>query len=267
MHDIPLGKPTDYQFNYDADLLYPVPRRENRESLGFADHLPFVGVDVWTAYELSWLNDHGVPQVAIAEVVFPCEVVNLVESKSFKLYLNSFNQTCFADADQVRNTMQQDLSRCAGGEVKVCLYGVDDYPLVPQTDFVCLDQLAINCDQYQPQATLLNVASEVSSQKWCSHVFRSLCPVTGQPDWASIYIECTGKTLIKEDLLRYLVSYRLHQGFHEQCVEMIYRDIAALISPTALTVSARFLRRGGLDINPVRSLLANYHIPGRKARQ
>lgn len=267
MHDIPLGKPTDYHFNYDADLLFPVPRKDSRDELGFSQSLPFVGSDLWTAYELSWLNKHGLPQVAIAEIVFPCEAPNLVESKSFKLYLNSFNQTCFADQEQVLNTMQQDLSRCAGGSVKVRLYAVDDFAVRASEGFICLDQLPVQCDQYEPDAALLQKGIEVKTEQFCSHIFRSLCPVTGQPDWASVYIGYTGLSLDKESLLRYLVSYRLHQGFHEQCVEMIYRDIQALIEPSMLTVSARFVRRGGLDINPIRSLSADYRLPGRQARQ
>lgn len=264
---IPLGQATDYVFTYNPDVLFAVPRSETRQALGLGQNLPFAGVDVWTAYEVSWLDGQGMPQVAIAEFIFPCESPNLVESKSFKLYLNSFNQTQFASEADVISCMQKDLSACCGAEVLLTLLPVTHYPVRESDAFLCIDQQAIACDEYHVNAHLLGVTDDVQHQQLCSHVFRSLCPVTGQPDWASVFIDCHGKRLDQEKLLRYLVSYRLHQGFHEQCVEMIFNDVLAITQAEQLTVTARFVRRGGLDINPIRSTHAVLIYPERQARQ
>lgn len=265
--DIPLGKETHYRFDYDASLLFPVARQETRSALGIGENLPFYGEDVWTAYELSWLNAQGLPQVAIAEIRFPCGSDNLVESKSLKLYLNSFNQTVFADQNALAVVMQRDLSAVCGAGVSLQFFAVDDYPLQKAEGFVCLDGLPVSCTQYQPDASLLQVTQRIVTARWCSHVFRSLCPVTGQPDWASLYIDYQGLALQPESLLQYLVSFRQHQGFHEQCVEMIYQHLMQAGQAQQLTVSARFVRRGGLDINPVRSNKAVFSVPGRQGRQ
>ena len=266
----PLGQESNYPAAYDASLLFPIARRLGRDALGLDETaLPFVGVDYWTAYEVSWLNEQGLPQVAIVEFAFPCTSPCLVESKSFKLYLNSLNQQALADAAALQTLLVRDLSAAAGATVGVRLFAVDDYAIEPAADCVCLDTQNVACTVYQPESGLLRVQSEtVVSKKYVSHLLRSLCPVTGQPDWGSVYIEYTGAEICPESLLRYVVSYRLHQGFHEQCVEHIYRDIMQVCAPLHLSVYARYTRRGGLDINPLRSSSAEQMLSlGRTARQ
>ena len=251
---IPLGKDTEYQFDYDATLLFPIARQQGRDQIPLAaDSLPFTGFDRWTAFELSWLNEHGVPQVAIAEFDFPHSSQFIIESKSFKLYLNSFNQTVIADKFTLIDILQRDLSAACNGHVVARLMAVDDYPVAEPDGFQCLDELPITCKHYQPNASLLTIDNASGKWQLKSHLLRSLCPVTGQPDWASVYIEYSGKRINPESLLAYIISYRNHQGFHEQCVEQIFCDIHKHCSPEQLTVYARFMRRGGLDINPIRS--------------
>lgn len=262
----PLGQETHYTFEYDASVLFAIPRAEARAALP-QPKVNFQGVDIWTAYELSWLNQQGMPQMAIAEIEFSSQAPNLVESKSLKLYLNSFNQTRLASRDALIALMEKDLAKASGHEVIVQLYAVNDFPLADENSFQCLDDLEVSCSQYDIDASLLKVEQTQSQQRYCSHVFRSLCPVTGQPDWASVYIELDGLSLLPESLLQYLVSYRQHQGFHEQCVEFIYQHLLEVCQAESLTVSARFLRRGGLDINPIRSSETAFYRPGRQARQ
>jgi|SRR5690554_1273726 len=266
---IPLGQPTAYEFEYNPGLLFAVPRQQAREAIGITDAnpLPFYGEDVWTAYELSWLNPKGMPQVAIAEIRFACDAPNIVESKSLKLYLNSLNNSVFADQHSVIHALEKDLSACSQAPAKVQLFSADHYPVKAPDGFVCIDDFDMSCSDYLPNPDLLVVSEAVSEQAYCSHLFRSLCPVTGQPDWASIYIHCQGKTLEPASLLRYLVSFRQHQGFHEQCAEMLYQDINAITQAQSLTINARFMRRGGLDINPLRSSKKVAEIIGRQARQ
>jgi 7-cyano-7-deazaguanine reductase len=249
-----LGRATDYQFAYNPRLLYPISRKSGRGLLGIDDvELPFYGIDRWTAYELSWLNPQGLPQVAIGEFDFPCESPSIIESKSFKLYLNSFNQSVFRDIETVQQTMVADLSEACGSQVAAKLFCLHDYACNPASGYFCIDGLDTVCEHYLPEPALLKTGSEVVRQKLCSHLFRSLCPVTGQPDWASVFVEYLGASIVPESLLQYLVSYRNHQGFHEQCVEQIVMDMREYCHPQELTVFARFLRRGGLDINPLRS--------------
>lgn len=263
---IPLGKPTEYVFTYDASVLFAVPRVQAREALGFTE-LPFYGVDIWTAYELSWLNEKGRPQVAVAQMTFACDAPNIVESKSLKLYCNGFNQTVFVDHQALIHCMEKDLAICSGKPVKVELFAANNFPIQQAHDYLCLDDLDVHCEHYDVEPQLLSITETQEQASLCSHLFRSLCPVTAQPDWASIYIDYQGKALDKASLLRYLISYRNHQGFHEQCVEMIFRDVLALTQASKLTVSARFLRRGGLDINPIRSTQADFALVGRQTRQ
>ena len=248
-----LGKEAQYRFNYDASVLFPIARADARAALGIGQALPFYGIDSWTAYELSWLNTEGLPQVAIAEFDFPCTALNLVESKSFKLYLNTFNNSQFAGADEVKATLARDLSAVAGAEVAVRLFKVDDYPRQQATGFTCIDPLSVRCEHYQPAPQLLTQGSGQVQEYLCSHVFRSLCPVTGQPDWASVYLFYQGWKIDHASLLQYLVSFRNHQGFHEQCVEQIFVELLHHCQPERLMVYARFMRRGGLDINPLRA--------------
>lgn len=267
-----LGKTTDYRDTYDASLLQGVPRSLNRDPLGLkADNLPFHGADIWTLYELSWLNANGLPQVAVGQVELDYASLNLVESKSFKLYLNSFNQTRFASWDEVRSTLQRDLSACAQGAVSVTLYRVDELEGQPVAHFagLCIDDQDIAIDNYEFDAALLTDAAsgEVVEETLVSHLLKSNCLITHQPDWGSVQIQYRGSKIDREKLLRYLVSFRHHNEFHEQCVERIFTDIQRFCQPESLSVYARYTRRGGLDINPWRSNTDFVPATGRLARQ
>ena len=267
-----LGKTTDYRDTYDASLLQGVPRSLNRDPLGLkADNLPFHGADIWTLYELSWLNANGLPQVAVGQVELDYASLNLVESKSFKLYLNSFNQTRFASWDEVRSTLQRDLSACAQGAVSVTLYRVDELEGEPVARFagLCIDDQDIAIDNYEFDAALLTDAAsgEMVEETLVSHLLKSNCLITHQPDWGSVQIQYRGAQIDREKLLRYLVSFRHHNEFHEQCVERIFTDIQRFCQPESLSVYARYTRRGGLDINPWRSNTDFVPATGRLARQ
>lgn len=267
-----LGKTTDYRDTYDASLLQGVPRSLNRDPLGLkADNLPFHGADIWTLYELSWLNANGLPQVAVGQVELDYASLNLVESKSFKLYLNSFNQTRFASWDEVRSTLQRDLSACAQGAVSVTLYRVDELEGEPVARFagLCIDDQDIAIDNYEFDAALLTDAAsgEMVEETLVSHLLKSNCLITHQPDWGSVQIQYRGSQIDREKLLRYLVSFRHHNEFHEQCVERIFTDIQRFCQPESLSVYARYTRRGGLDINPWRSNTDFVPATGRLARQ
>lgn len=256
--DSPLGRVTAGSKQHDPGLLFPVARAPGREQLGFGSALPFAGVDIWNGYELSWLDSRGKPVVAVAEFRVPASTPNLIESKSFKLYLNSLNQERFADTALVRDLLVRDLSEAAGAAVGVTLAAVDRPLASMQGAFEgeCIDGLAVAIDCYgPPQAQLLGVRPQPSiiEETLVSHLLKSNCPVTGQPDWASVQIRYAGAPIDREGLLRYLVSYREHDDFHEHCVERIFRDLLARCAPTRLTVCARYTRRGGLDINPWRS--------------
>ncbi|MDA0119563.1 NADPH-dependent 7-cyano-7-deazaguanine reductase QueF [Vibrio sp. T11.5] len=252
-----LGQKTEYANQYDASLLQPVPRSLNRDDLNLGDELPFQGCDIWTLYELSWLNEKGLPQVAIGDVSIPATSANLIESKSFKLYLNSFNQTRFSSWDQVEQTLVKDLSHCAGEEVSVTIRSVVDYTdsVVVTMDGDCIDDQDIEIESYEFDTSLLEgaVKQEHVSESLHSHLLKSNCLITNQPDWGSVEIQYQGQKINREALLRYLVSFREHNEFHEQCVERIFTDIMKYCKPEKLTVYARYTRRGGLDINPYRS--------------
>ncbi len=257
LKSLTLGQKTEYKHNYEPELLQAVPRSLNRDDLDLGDELPFQGCDVWTLYELSWLNQNGLPQVAIGDVTLPASSPNLVESKSFKLYLNSFNQTKFASWDDVTSTLIKDLSACAGGEVKVEIHPVQAYSQQPIVDMTgeCIDNQDIVIDNYEFDAEYLesSTSNEIVEETLHSHLLKSNCLITNQPDWGSVEISYTGSKIDREKLLRYLISFRQHNEFHEQCVERIYTDIMKFCKPKSLTVFARYTRRGGLDINPFRS--------------
>lgn len=267
-----LGKSTAYRDIYDASLLQGVPRSLNRDPLGLkADALPFHGGDIWTLYELSWLNARGLPQVAVGHVELDHASVNLVESKSFKLYLNSFNQTRFDSWEAVQRTLERDLSACAQGKVTVALYRIDELEGQPIAHFhgTCIDDQDIEIDNYAFDAAWLeNAASgKVVEETLVSHLLKSNCLITHQPDWGSVQIMYRGAKIDREKLLRYLVSFRNHNEFHEQCVERIFNDILHFCQPEALSVYARYTRRGGLDINPWRSNTDFVPAIGRLVRQ
>ena len=267
--DLSLGKQVDYEFEYNPDLLQGVPRSLSRDTLNLAGSgLPFDGIDTWTGYELSWLNLKGKPNVAILECHVPITSKNLIESKSFKLYLNSFNQTKFASAEDVRQVLQADLSACAGEPVEVKLILPEQFSSLQFQEFngTLLDSLDVEIDQYSPNTQYLTVAKNETGiqETLVSHLLKSNCLITSQPDWASIQVRYEGKAIEHEGLLKYLISFRQHNEFHEQCVERIYNDIMKHCQPDKLTVCARYTRRGGLDINPFRS---NYEAPYANHRQ
>ncbi|NVK21049.1 MAG: NADPH-dependent 7-cyano-7-deazaguanine reductase QueF [Kangiellaceae bacterium] len=259
--EIPLGKETQYPSQYDASLLFPVLRQLKRDELGFGAELPFVGSDIWNGYELSWLNTKGKPQVAIGVFEFAYDSPNIIESKSFKLYLNSFNQSRFEFWQQVSELMTKDLSIAAGKQVVVQLYSLDEFnqqfPIVA-VDGESIDELDIKVDNFDYQPELLQLESDVEINEVCheiltSDLLKSNCLITNQPDWASIIIEYQGRKINREALLKYLISFRTHNEFHEQCVERIFTDLMQKCQPQELTVYARYTRRGGLDINPFRT--------------
>ena len=258
-----LGKPAPYVDHYDASLLFPLSRSPKREELGVAGAAPFFGADLWTAFELSWLTPRGKPQVAIAHVTVPCETPNIVESKSFKLYLNSFSNSQFASADEVRDRIRADVTEAAwrGASsqfsvgVKLLLPDQFDKEAVHELHGLSLDRLDIECTDYQPQPDLLTAAFDEKpvAETLTSNLLKSNCLVTGQPDWGSVQIRYAGPQIDQGGLLRYLVSFRNHNEFHEQCVERIFMDVWRHCKPVKLTVYARYTRRGGLDINPMRT--------------
>jgi 7-cyano-7-deazaguanine reductase len=258
-----LGKASAYIDQYDASLLFPIPRLTKRAEMGVTGAAPFFGADLWTAYELSWLNRRGKPQVALAHITVPCESVNIIESKSFKLYLNSFNNTRFADATEVLSRLRADISEAVwrGGVVQssvgVRLIAADLFDREPiyELDGLSLDRLDVECTRYTPAPDLLQAAANEPpvTEVLVSNLLKSNCLVTGQPDWGSVQISYTGAQIGQEGLLQYLVSFRNHNEFHEQCVERIFMDLWTRCKPLKLTVYARYTRRGGLDINPFRT--------------
>lgn len=251
----PLGRDSAYPEQYDAGLLYPIPRAANRAPLGIEEGaLPFVGEDEWHAFEVSWLNSRGKPIVAVARFRLPASSPNLIESKSWKLYLNSFNQTRFYSREKVMETLANDLAVAAGAEVSVELFDVDASELTAQRlPGECVDDLDIAVSDYTPSSAHLVVGEEVVEETLHSHLLKSNCPVTGQPDWGSVLIHYKGPKLDREGLLRYLIGFRQHQDFHEHCVEHIFTDLMAQAKPKQLLVLARYVRRGGLDISPWRA--------------
>jgi len=255
-HDSALGRSTDYPDRYDPGLLFPIARAAQRAALGIGEPLPFHGVDIWNAYELSWLDKRGKPEVAVAEFRFPATTPNIVESKSFKLYLASFNQERLASADALRERIARDLSAAAGGAVDVVLTTPSRFDTLAlrELDGESIDGEAVEITSYgPPDEALLATTAGDADETLVSDLLKSNCPVTGQPDWASIAIRYTGPRIDRAALLRYLVSFRNHADFHEHCVERIYMDIRQRCAPRTLSVLARYTRRGGLDINPWRS--------------
>ncbi len=268
----PLGRSTPYADRYDPSLLFPIPRAAKRAELGIDERaaLPFHGVDVWNAYELSWLDARGKPRVALAEFRVPATSPNIVESKSFKLYLNGFAQERVGDAARLTQRLERDLSAAAGAAVEVRLSsaGVAAHALA-ELDGELLDELPLEIDDYgPPRADYLRVEPGPPVQQvLLSHLLRSNCPVTGQPDWGSVQIAYAGAPIARDGLLRYLISFRTHSEFHEQCVERIYMDLLRRCAPQRLSVYARYTRRGGLDINPFRSSVPATPGNPRGARQ
>jgi 7-cyano-7-deazaguanine reductase len=276
--DSQLGKASAYANQYAPELLYPIPRSAKRLELGLTDTLPFLGADMWTAFELSWLGPRGKPQLALAHITVPCESSHIIESKSLKLYLNSYNNTVFADAAAVLTRLRADLTEAAWrGAVVQSSVGVRllvpelfDREPVQELDGLSLDRLDVECRQYTPAPELLRTLADEPpvTEVLTSRLLKSNCLVTGQPDWGSVQISYSGAPIDQEGLLQYLVSFRNHHEFHEQCVERIFMDIWQRCQPYKLAVYARYTRRGGLDINPFRTSYARALPPNvRTARQ
>jgi 7-cyano-7-deazaguanine reductase len=269
----PLGKPSSYQTQYDPTLLFPIARQTKRDELGISGTPPFYGVDIWNAYEVSWLNLRGKPQIAIASITVPADSPNIIESKSFKLYLNAFNQTRLAGSDAMLELMRADLSAGFGAPVHITLAMPDAFGSmkIAKLQGILLDRLDIEISQYTPDATQLRADQQYPpvEEVLVSHLLKSNCLVTGQPDWGSVQIHYVGPQIDQERLLRYLIGFREHNEFHEQCVERIFMDVMRQCKPQKLAVYARYTRRGGLDINPWRSNFTTGRPPSnlRNARQ
>ena len=269
--DSPLGKNSAYISQYDASLLFGIARATKWRELGFtADSLPYVGADIWNCYELSWLLPSGKPVVAVAQISVPADSPNIIESKSFKLYLNSFNQSVYSSFAQVQAVLMADLSKVAQAAVQVEIKTLEAITAegLHQPQGVCIDDLDINLSVYEhPALEMLVCGTEQVEEQLYSHLLKSNCPVTGQPDWGTVLVHYRGAALDHASLLTYLVSFRQHQDFHEQCVERIFLDLKKCLNPEFLSVSARYLRRGGLDINPYRSTESTLVENLRLARQ
>ena len=270
----PLGESSQYAEGYSPKRLFPMPRAEGRSAVGLRGALDWYGQDVWTGYEFSWLNERGKPEVAVMRLTVAAASSHIVESKSMKLYLNGYAQTRFDSTSKVRDRLAEDLSHAFGGAVVVELVALAEPSLgVSELAGYCLDELDVEITDYQRNPDLLVLAATQGAketpvtQVLTTHLFRSLCPVTAQPDWASVIVSYSGAAIDQAGLLKYLVSYRQHQAFHETTVERIYADIWERCQPEKLSVSGRFLRRGGLDISPTRSSESQPMDMSRLSRQ
>ncbi len=272
-HDSPLGRAVQYAEQYDPSLLCPIPRAEQRAQLGLIGTLPFFGMDIWNAYEVSWLNLRGKPQIAIARMQVSADSPNIVESKSMKLYLNTYIQTKWAGPEAVLERLQTDLSAAFGSSVQIQLTLPEAFGQLALGEFegLLLDRLDIDIDDYHPDPSLLMTDPNAGrvEETLVSHLLKSNCLVTGQPDWGSLQIRYAGKPIDQEGLLKYLIGFRTHQEFHEHCVERIFMDVLQQCAPSQLLVTARYTRRGGIDINPWRSNFSLSKLPTnlRHARQ
>jgi len=269
----PLGKISSYAADYDPERLFAMPRADQRASLGITGTLPFFGMDIWNAYEMSWLNLRGKPQVGMATLQVPADSPYIVESKSMKLYMNSLNQLRMAGPEAVQSLLQADLSAAFGAPVQLSLTTSDSFgqTLMGELDGLLLDRLDIEVIDYRPDPALLktHTAAPPVQETLVSHLLKSNCPVTNQPDWASVQIRYTGHAIDQAALLTYLIGFRQHQEFHEHCVERIFMDLLTVCKPSKLMVLARYTRRGGIDINPWRSNFSLSKMPlnARNARQ
>lgn len=252
-----LGKKSDYISTYDPSLLYGISRAEKRKEIGIdPTHLPFMGFDQWNHYEVSWLNEKGKPLVALAEISYDCQSPNLVESKSLKLYFNSFNNTKIKTINELEARIKVDLQNCVGASVQVHIRALDERPtlnIIPSFTGESLDGLDVACSLYQVEPALLETELAMVEETLHSNLLKSNCLVTHQPDWGSLQIAYTGRKINRESLLKYIVSFRNHNEFHEQCIERIFMDLMTRCRPEKLTVYGRYTRRGGLDINPFRT--------------
>lgn len=259
-----LGKTSGYDANYNPEKLFAISRKTKRDEIGVPEKLPFFGFDLWNHYEVSWLNEKGKPIVALAEISYGCETPFIIESKSMKLYFNSFNNTVFKNFEAVQNTIKNDVEQRVGGPVKVkiiSLESLENEQLLKGFTGECLDDLDIQCTSYSTDPAYLQVENTKVEETLYSNLLKSNCLVTNQPDWGSVQITYKGSKIKREGLLQYIVSFRNHNEFHEQCIERIFMDIMKYCQPDELTVYGRYTRRGGIDINPLRSTINNFsHI-------
>ena len=259
MRELPLGKNTEYVFQYDNSLLAAIPRKMGRDIIGVRQNkLPFQGVDIWNCYEMCWLNPQGLPVIRILQIYVDCNSANIVESKSLKLYLNSFTNQKFTNETEVKNIIKQDLSKIIASDVVVQMHRLADFDNTPLSNFKAesIDEPSekITITEYTVNKSFLTTDTEnIVSEELCSNLLKSNCLVTNQPDWASVYINYTGPQINRIGLLKYIISFRNHSEFHEQCVEHIFNDILNMCSPQKLVVHAKYTRRGGIDINPFRT--------------
>lgn len=254
----PLGKTVKYIDQYSPNLLFPIARNIKRKEINIQENLPFYGYDIWNAYEVSWLNNKGKPEVALAKIIFNCESEYLIESKSLKLYLNSFNNSKFVDIFSVKDIIIKDLSNASKSKVEVNIFTIDyldsDYHQIQNFNAINIDNLDIDCHNITNiNNNILTTSAKIVEENLYTNLLKSNCLVTGQPDWASLFIHYKGQQINHENLLKYIVSFRNHNEFHEQCVERIFLDISNTCRPELLTIYARYTRRGGIDINPYRS--------------
>jgi 7-cyano-7-deazaguanine reductase len=266
----PLGKNTVYVETYSPELLFPIPRTFARDKIGIdSGNIPFMGVDIWTGYEISWLNLKGKPEIAMGEFFFPCTSPNVVESKSFKLYLNSFNQSQFESIKHVQETIRKDLSIAIESNIDLHLFPLlhSDQPRLKEFSGICLDSLDIETDVYEVNKEFLGTTPVFVEETLYTNLLKSNCLATGQPDWGSVQIQYSGPKIDHKGLLKYFISFRRHAGFAEHCVEQFYYDIMNKCSPEHLSVYGRYTRRGGLDINPFRSNFENNPKNIRQIRQ
>ena len=266
----PLGRAISYPRRYDPDLLHPIARATGRAALPPAALRTLQGADFWTAFELSWLGPRGMPRVAVAEIAVPCTSPNIVESKSLKLYLNSLNDTRFATSDAVAARMRTDISTCCGAPVEVSLYNLGDHARLeirpPAGE--CLDVIELDEPGFAPDATNLRAARGTRvAEVLYSDLLKTNCPVTGQPDWATVVVDYCGPRIDRAGLLAYILSFRHHSDFHEHCVERMFCDLWCQVQPERLSLMARYTRRGGIDINPWRTSGAGAPPQGRLVRQ
>ena len=255
--DLPLGRPVSAIKTYDPEQLHSIPRMIGRKQIGIAGDgfLPFMGEDIWNCWELSWLNSDGKPAIAVAEIRIPATTPNMVESKSLKLYLNGFSMTRMSSLESLRETIARDIGRIVKEPVSVQLILPEAFGKlrIMEPEGICIDRQKIPITEFFLNPELLIVEKRKVSETLFSRLVRTNCPVTGQPDWATVCLTYTGPRILQDSLLRYFVSFRQHKGFHESCVETMFCHILQRCRPESLTIGARFTRRGGIDINPFRS--------------
>lgn len=259
-----LGRKAQYEAEYNPKKLFPITRTTKRAEIGVRDALPFYGVDLWNHYEVSWLNQKGKPIVAVAEIIYDCASPNIIESKSMKLYFNSFNNTRFASTKEVKHIMEKDLTQNVGVPVTVNLKVLSEIvnePFAVRLQGTYIDELDVVCDEYKANPSLLSVEDEIVSETLCTDLLKSNCLVTNQPDWCSVQITYQGRKINRENLLKYIVSFRNDNEFHEQCIEKIFVQIMQYCKPEKLSVYGRSTRRGGLDINSFRTTEKTVELP------